>query len=103
MGVCKSRQDRAAGTPGDHQDWFHSVMEMVGLRFHQPVVGPKNRMVHSALSQVSRLMSATSTPRFLVSMMNSERSEFVECCRDAEMLWAGFDAEFVVAASQVLE
>ncbi|MFT4864747.1 MAG: hypothetical protein ACI8RE_000930 [Ilumatobacter sp.] len=103
MGVCKSRQDRAAGTPGGHQDWFHSVMEMVGLRFHQPVVRPKNRMVHSALSQVSRRMSATSTPRFLVSMMNSGRSEFVECCRHAEMLWAGFDAEFVVAASQVLE
>jgi hypothetical protein len=76
-------------------------MEMVGLRFHQPVVRPKNRMVHSALSQVSRRMSATS--RFLVSMMNSGRSEFVECCRHAEMLWAGFDAEFVVAASQVLE
>jgi hypothetical protein len=36
-------------------------------------------------------------------MMNSGRSEFVECCRHAEMLWAGFDAEFVVAASQVLE
>ena len=73
------------------------------MRCEQAGVRWKIRMARSALSQVWRLMWATSTPRFLVSVMNSERSEFVECCRHAEMLWAGFDAEFVVAASQVLE
>ena len=40
----------------------------------------------------------------VVSAFRSDRcAEFVDCCRDAQMLVAGFDAEFVTAAFQVLD
>ncbi len=40
---------------------------------------------------------------FTVGVRSDRCGEFIECCGDAEPLMAGFDVEFVVAASQVLD
>lgn len=65
-----------------------------------------NRWIREGRSRKGTVALVDQRPRLsaLGSVCGSDRfGEFVERCRDCQMFMAGFDAEFVVSSSQILD